>query len=87
MFLVTTLKDFYELGEQVKNKTALLNFVNEHFEEPGHELIETYPNDWVAFPQGFQKIEDVYLRRWALHLHRIWRDLCRRVTFLLLFPF
>jgi hypothetical protein len=23
----------------------------------------------------------VYLRRWALHLHRIWRDLCRRVCF------
>ncbi|KAI6174947.1 Trehalase [Aphelenchoides bicaudatus] len=76
---VTTLKDFYELGEQAKNKSVLINFVNEHFEEPGHELVEIYPNDWVPFPQSFQKIEDVYLRRWALHLHRIWRDLCRRV--------
>ena len=26
------------------------------------------------------KIQDFHLRRWALHLHRIWRDLCRRVS-------
>lgn len=78
------MRDFYELGEQVKNKTALLNFVNEHFAEPGHELIEVFPSDWVPFPSTFQKIEDVYLRRWALHLHRIWRDLCRRVSVLIL---
>ncbi|KAI6179725.1 Trehalase [Aphelenchoides besseyi] len=76
---VTTLRDFYELGESAKDPKILKLFVNDHFEEPGHELIEVYPKDWVPFPQSFQKIEDVYLRRWALHLHRIWRDLCRRV--------
>ncbi|KAI1717359.1 trehalase domain-containing protein [Ditylenchus destructor] len=58
---VTTLRDFYELGEK------------------GNELIESYPDDWVPFPHSFQHIEDYRLRRWALHLHRIWRDLCRRV--------
>ncbi|CAD5208168.1 unnamed protein product [Bursaphelenchus xylophilus] len=76
---VTTLKDFYELGESAKNASVLQKFVDSHFEEPGHELIEVYPEDWVPFPHSFQKIEDVYLRRWALHLHRIWRDLCRKV--------
>lgn len=79
MFLVSTLRDFYELGDEINNKTILQKFVDSHFEEPGHELIEVFPEDWAPFPQSFQKIEDVYLRRWALHLHRIWRDLCRQV--------
>ena len=76
---VTTLRDFYQLGDKIKDINILREFVDEHFDEPGHELIETYPDDWVPFPHGFQAIEDYKLRRWALHLHRIWRDLCRRV--------
>lgn len=78
---VTTLKDFDDFGEKWKNKTLLQKFVDEHFDPPGFELIEWYPNDWVAFPSSFLKIENYHLRRWALHLHRIWRDLCRRVGF------
>lgn len=38
----------------------------------------------VPFPNSFLQIEDYKLRRWALHLHRIWRDLCRKVFFFLL---
>uniref|UniRef100_A0A0M3I3U5 Trehalase n=1 Tax=Ascaris lumbricoides TaxID=6252 RepID=A0A0M3I3U5_ASCLU len=76
---VTTLKDFNELGERAKDREVLQQFVDEHFDPPGFELIECYPVDWVAFPSSFLKIEDYHLRRWALHLHRIWRDLCRRV--------
>ncbi|VDM43237.1 unnamed protein product [Toxocara canis] len=76
---VTTLKNFNELGERSKDREVLRQFVNEHFDPPGFELIEWYPEDWVAFPSSFLKIEDYHLRRWALHLHRIWRDLCRRV--------
>ncbi|KAI6225077.1 Trehalase [Aphelenchoides fujianensis] len=56
---VSTLKDFYELGEKAKDPKVLKQFVDAHFEEPGHELIEVYPKDWVPFPQSFQKIEDV----------------------------
>lgn len=76
---VTTLKDFYDLGDRVKDRAVLQKFVDEHFDPPGFELVEWYPEDWVAFPSSFLKIEDYHLRRWALHLHRIWRDLCRRV--------
>jgi alpha,alpha-trehalase len=76
---VRTLRDFYALGERASDVNVLKEFVDDHFEEPGHELIEVYPGDWVPFPTSFQKIEDYRLRRWALHLHRIWRDLCRRV--------
>uniref|UniRef100_A0A7E4USK8 Trehalase n=1 Tax=Panagrellus redivivus TaxID=6233 RepID=A0A7E4USK8_PANRE len=76
---VRTLRDFYELGESSADVEVLKQFVDDHFEPPGHELIDVYPSDWVPFPTAFQKIEDYRLRRWALHLHRIWRDLCRRV--------
>ena len=73
------MRDFYELGDQTHNPDILKKFVEDHFDPPGNELIEVYPPDWVPFPTSFQKIEDYKLRRWALHLHRIWRDLCRRV--------
>lgn len=76
---VTTLRDFYELGNKTKDIKILTEFVHTHFDAPGHELVEVYPEDWVPFPNSFTHIEDYRLRRWALHLHRIWRDLCRRV--------
>ncbi|KAK0423623.1 hypothetical protein QR680_008240 [Steinernema hermaphroditum] len=76
---VTTLKNFYELGDSVQKRDVLQKFIDAHFDPPGSELIESYPEDWVPFPASFLKIEDYHLRRWALHLHRIWRDLCRRV--------
>jgi len=76
---VRTLRDFYELGNNTHNPEILKKFVEDHFDPPGNELIEVYPHDWVPFPTSFQKIEDYKLRRWALHLHRIWRDLCRKV--------
>uniref|UniRef100_A0A8R1TM38 Trehalase n=1 Tax=Onchocerca volvulus TaxID=6282 RepID=A0A8R1TM38_ONCVO len=76
---VTTLRNFNNFGEKWKNKSLLQEFVDEHFDPPGFELIEWYPEDWIAFPSSFLKIENYHLRRWALHLHRIWRELCRRV--------
>lgn len=75
------MKDFYQLGDKIKNLSILRQFVDEHFDEPGMELVEYYPEDWDAFPSSFLKIQDYKLRRWALHLHRIWRDLCRKVRF------
>lgn len=38
--LVTTLRDFYELGDKVKDVKTLEKFVEGHFDEPGHELLE-----------------------------------------------
>ncbi|MFH4982066.1 hypothetical protein AB6A40_008775, partial [Gnathostoma spinigerum] len=76
---VTTLRDFHDLGREAQNVSKLQEFVDSHFDPPGFELEEYFPKDWVAFPSSFLKIEDYHLRRWALHLHRIWRDLCRKV--------
>ncbi|VDK79725.1 unnamed protein product, partial [Cylicostephanus goldi] len=76
---VATLRNFDELGEKARDVAVLREFVNSHFNPPGTELVEWYPRDWVDFPSTFLSIHDYHHRRWALHLHRIWRDLCRRV--------
>ncbi|CAD6186271.1 unnamed protein product [Caenorhabditis auriculariae] len=76
---VTTLRHFDELGDKVNDIVVLREFVTSHFDPPGSELMEWYPTDWVDFPSNFLNIHDYHHRRWALHLHRIWRDLCRRV--------
>ncbi|KIH67084.1 hypothetical protein ANCDUO_02583, partial [Ancylostoma duodenale] len=77
--LVATLRNFDELGEKANDIAVLREFVNSHFNPPGTELVEWFPRDWVDFPSTFLSIHDYHHRRWALHLHRIWRDLCRRV--------
>lgn len=71
----------------MNNRTVLQKFVDDHFDPPGFELVEHYPEDWVSFPSSFLNIEDYHLRRWALHLHRIWRDLCRVVSACFYFHF
>ncbi|VDM67202.1 unnamed protein product, partial [Strongylus vulgaris] len=77
--VVATLRNFDELGDKANDIAVLREFVNSHFNPPGTELVEWYPRDWVDFPSTFLSIHDYHHRRWALHLHRIWRDLCRRV--------
>ncbi|PAV62617.1 hypothetical protein WR25_10414 [Diploscapter pachys] len=76
---ITTLRHFDELGEKAMDIAVLREFVFSHFSQPGTELVEVAPPDWVEFPSNFLKIHDYHHRRWALHLHRIWRDLCRKV--------
>lgn len=79
-FSVATLRNFDELGDKSNDIAVLREFVNSHFNPPGSELVEWFPRDWVDFPSTFLNIHDYHHRRWALHLHRIWRDLCRRVS-------
>ncbi|CEF66649.1 Trehalase [Strongyloides ratti] len=76
---LTTLQNFKKLGEHSNDTNVLLQFIDQHFDEPGTELIKVYPTDWHTFPSNFYNIRDPYFRRWALHLHRIWRDLTRQV--------
>uniref|UniRef100_A0A0N5A169 Trehalase n=1 Tax=Parastrongyloides trichosuri TaxID=131310 RepID=A0A0N5A169_PARTI len=76
---LTTLQNFKKIGNYSEDISSLIQFVNEHFDEPGTELIPIYPTDWHTFPSNFYEIQDPYFRRWALHLHRIWRDLTRKV--------
>ncbi|CCD71475.1 Trehalase [Caenorhabditis elegans] len=76
---ITTLRHFDELGDRTSDMIILREFVTSHFNPPGSELVEWFPPDWVDFPSNFLNIHDYHHRRWALHLHRIWKDLCRKV--------
>lgn len=59
--------------------TALSNFVQDHFEQPGGELEDHQPSDFNAEEQ-FSGIVDPNFRSWAQELHRKWPTLCRRVS-------
>ena len=50
---MTTLRDFYELGERVKDVKVLAEFVDRNLDVPGQELVEVYPEDWAPFPNRF----------------------------------
>jgi hypothetical protein len=54
------LRDFYELGEQVKDIKVLANFVDAHFDIPGQELVDVYPEDWVPFPNRFSRKDRIF---------------------------
>ncbi|VDP10386.1 unnamed protein product [Heligmosomoides polygyrus] len=57
--------------------TDVQKFVDEHFDEEGHELCEL--PDWVPYPPKFKDIVDDNMRAFALKLNVIWKDLCREV--------
>ncbi|CAJ0578277.1 unnamed protein product, partial [Mesorhabditis spiculigera] len=77
---VQTLRDFAQLdAKSIADPVILASFVASHFRPPGQELIACHPEDWSDFPLSFLRIKNYEQRRWALHLHRTWRDLCRRV--------
>ncbi|CAI4222428.1 unnamed protein product [Auanema sp. JU1783] len=76
---VSTLREFDLLGDSVNDPLVLKEFVSQHFNPPGTELMEWNPHDYVDFPSNFLNIQDYHHRRWALHLHRIWKELCRKV--------
>lgn len=57
----------------------MTQFVEENFEEPGTELEECQLEEWKPIPPKLEKIKDKTLKTWALHLHEIWKGLCRKV--------
>ncbi|VDP32842.1 unnamed protein product [Soboliphyme baturini] len=79
MHLVSTLKEFYALGDKANDKEILRKFVEEHFDEPGTELEPCIPEDWKSHPSSFSRIKDYKFRIWAVKLNRMWKELCRRV--------
>lgn len=58
---------------------VLLNFINEHFDQPGGELEDHQPIDFNT-EQNFDFIADPHYRNFAKELHLKWPTLSRRVT-------
>ncbi|GMT10413.1 hypothetical protein PFISCL1PPCAC_1710, partial [Pristionchus fissidentatus] len=61
------------------NRDDLFAFVNENFSPPGSELASCVPMDWHPSPQKIMGIQDPDLREWALTLHGIWKQLCKKI--------
>ena len=80
LLAVETLKDFAALGDKARQPKYLRKFLETHFKPPGGELEECYPADWRPNPSSLARVQDPDYRRWALALHRIWRQLCRQVS-------
>jgi len=66
-------------AEQTIQKADLQNFVDEFFEEEGHELQDCNLSDWVENPPLLYNIKDTTLQKWALEIHGIWKRLCRKM--------
>lgn len=78
----TTLSEWRALVAEHNGTVApeiLMNFLNEHFEQPGNELEEHYPEDFNT-EQTFDFISDPHYRKFAQELHTRWPNLSRRVS-------
>ncbi|GMT02889.1 hypothetical protein PENTCL1PPCAC_25063, partial [Pristionchus entomophagus] len=54
-------------------------FVEQHFEQEGHELEKCEVSDWNPQPQAFNDIKDGEMRKFADELNKIWKELCRKI--------
>ncbi|KAE9553557.1 hypothetical protein FO519_003250 [Halicephalobus sp. NKZ332] len=61
-------------------KAELQSFIDEYFDEEGHELQDCVLPDWVSNPPLLTNIKDSTLQKWALDIHGIWKKLCRSMN-------
>ncbi|VDM25679.1 unnamed protein product [Toxocara canis] len=61
------------------DRDAVRDFVNENFNEEGHELEQCELSDWQKEPEQLLSIEDPDLRQFSLQVNLIWKKLCRTI--------
>ena len=69
----------FPVGQTIE-KSELQSFVDEYFDEEGHELQDCILSDWVENPPLLSNIKDATLKKWAMEIHGIWKRLCRRMN-------
>jgi alpha,alpha-trehalase len=75
------LKDFNEQfpeGQEIK-KEELQAFMDKNFAAKDDELDRCELTDWTENPPLIDTIRDESMKKWALNLHGIWKDLCRKI--------
>lgn len=70
----------FAMLEHPEDPEVLQAFLEEHFLEPGHELQQWTPTDFVEHPPRLMAIANETLRGWALDLNRLWATLGRIQT-------
>ncbi|KAF6146017.1 hypothetical protein GIB67_033376 [Kingdonia uniflora] len=59
---------------------VLEEFMEKWLNEAGSDLVYVEPVDYLAVPKGFlENVENLDVRRWALEVHSLWRNLSRKV--------
>ena len=58
----------------------LQKFVSENFDKEGTELEATVPTDWQEKPDFIEIIQDDGLKKMAIEMNRIWKNLTRKFS-------
>ena len=58
----------------------LEKFVSENFDKEGTELEMIVPTDWQEKPDFIEKIQDDGLKKLAIEMNRIWKNLTRKIS-------
>ncbi|VDM99614.1 unnamed protein product [Thelazia callipaeda] len=61
------------------DREAVRKFIEENFEEEGHEMEDCELVDWEEKPEKLLSISDPQLRQFALNVNFIWKSLCRSI--------
>lgn len=72
-------KEFMEKHNQKPSRNNVKVFVNDMFEKEGSEFEDWTPQDWTEMPKYVEKIEDKSLKKWAIELNGIWKQLGRKM--------
>ncbi|KAL6518162.1 hypothetical protein OROMI_033863 [Orobanche minor] len=59
----------------------LHKFIGNYLDDPSKDILHYDPPDFVPEPDGFlSKVENKEVRRWALEVHSLWKNLSRKVS-------
>ncbi|KAK9275467.1 hypothetical protein L1049_022734 [Liquidambar formosana] len=84
-FDLSTTEDAFDDLPRSQNGSVpakdLDGFLEKYLESAGDDLVYAKQSDFVPVPAGFlPKLENAEVRAWALEVHSLWKDLCRRVS-------
>ncbi|KAH8413823.1 hypothetical protein KR222_009006, partial [Zaprionus bogoriensis] len=77
-----TLADWQLFSSCKRNENSLKhlsNFVENHFDAPGSETTCFCPPDWRSEPEFVTKVKDPELKKFAIALNRMWKQLGRHM--------
>ncbi|XP_026457753.1 probable trehalase isoform X2 [Papaver somniferum] len=81
--LSKTEKEFDSLKRLKSGKVSvkdLSGFIKMYLNEAGSDLVYHEPTDFEYEPSGFlPKVENLKVRKWALEIHSLWKNLSRKV--------
>ena len=63
-----------------RSQEILRKFVSENFDKEGTELEVIIPTDWQENPDFIENIQDEGLKKLAIEMNRIWKNLTRKFS-------